>query len=154
MTNFQKGIDLSTSKRRQPRAKSREIAVVEKSKLEVDFEKIIAEMHGRFDQIALEVSASLDATEQALDFTKAQADVENLFDNIEQVLEDEVAQVEAEAAERDGDPHKLMLQSLTAFTDEQDELDGMLAKLRSWMPPWVSVGDRPVGDASDSPETS
>lgn len=154
MTNLQKGIDLTTSKRRQPRAKSREIAVVEKSKLEVDFEKIIAEMNKKFDQIALEVSASLNATEKALDFTKAQADVENLFDNIEQVLEDEVAQVEAEAAERDGDPHELMVQSLTAFTNEQDELDGMLAKLRGWTPPWVSMGDYPVEDASDSPKTS
>ena len=154
MTNLQKGIDLTTSRRRQPKAKSREIAVVEKSKLEVDFEKIIAEMNKKFDQIELEITAAFDATEQAVDFTKAQADVEALFDNIEQVLEDEVAQVEAEAAERDGDRVELMVQSLTAFTSEQDKLDGMLAKLRGWMPPWVSVGDHPVEDASDSTETS
>lgn len=99
-----------------------ELAVIPKTQLELDFERILAEMHAGFDRAENEVLASLDKINATIDFTELREDIDTQFDIIEQAG-DATAMQAAEATPVD------VLGAEVAFAKEQDALADVAEQL-------------------------
>ena len=110
--------------RRKPPAKklspkpSKELAVIPKTQLELDFERILTEMHAGFDRVQAETDANLDKMETTFDFGMVRADIDTQFDIIEQAGEKELQRLR----QQHDDPGRAVLEASVDFAAKQEEL--------------------------------
>jgi hypothetical protein len=95
----------------------KELAVVPKSQLDLDFERITKEMNESFERIQAEALASLGEIEHMIDLSALRDDIETQFDIIEQAGAKELEEIKAKAPV--GDP---VLDASVAFAVAQEEL--------------------------------
>lgn len=80
------------------KAPSKEIAVVEKSVLEIEFDRIIKEMHESFDRTNAEMQAAMDDAIETLPSNDMWLDhIHAVFDHVEQQANDTIDRLEEES---------------------------------------------------------
>lgn len=107
---------------------STELAIIPKTQLELDFERILAEMHAGFDSAQAVAMANLDRIEQMTDFADLRTQTETQLDMIEQAIDAELAQADAKRDAK-GDP---VIAASTALTTEGQALSDAVDHLAQW----------------------
>jgi transcriptional accessory protein Tex/SPT6 len=95
----------------------KELAIVPKSQLDLDFERMTKEMNESFERIQAEALAALGEIEHMTDFLTLRENIETQFDMIEQAGAEELKEIKAKAPK--GDP---VLDASVAFAVGQEEL--------------------------------